>query len=99
MTGSRRRRPASYSRPRSDLTSTFPGVSHASLKAAGGRLWPEGTPRVPWADDRFKTATPRFLFPAAFRSHVDVPGRVARVAESGRRPALARRHAPRALGR
>src|SRR3989442_4330368 len=29
------------------LTSTFKGVSHASLQAAGGRLWPEGTPRVP----------------------------------------------------
>lgn len=48
------------------LTSTFPGVSHASLKAAGGRLWPEGTPRVPWADGRFKTPTGRFVFPRAF---------------------------------
>ena len=48
------------------LTSTFPAVSHASLKAAGGRLWPEGTPRVPWVDGRFKTPTGRFVFPAAF---------------------------------
>ena len=39
-------------------------VSHASLVAAGGRLWPEGTPRVPWAEGRFKTATGRFVFPA-----------------------------------
>ncbi len=48
------------------LTSTFQAVSHASLKAAGGRLWPEGTPRVPWAGDKFKTPTGRFVFPAAF---------------------------------
>ncbi len=50
------------------LTSTFrhQGISHASLKAAGGRLWPEGTPRVPWAAGKFKTPTGRFVFPAAF---------------------------------
>ena len=48
------------------LTSTFPGVSHASLTAAGGRLWPAGTPRVPWADGTFKTPTGRFVFPRAF---------------------------------
>ena len=48
------------------LTSTFPGVSHASLTAAGGRLWPQGTPRVPWADGKFKTPTGRFVFPAVF---------------------------------
>src|SRR6266404_879609 len=48
------------------LTSTFQGVSHASLKAAGGRLWPEGTPRVPWAGGKFKTPTGRFVFPATF---------------------------------
>ncbi len=50
------------------VTSTFrhQGVSHASLKAAGGRLWPEGTPRVPWADARFKTPSGRFVFPATF---------------------------------
>src|SRR3989442_14235479 len=48
------------------LTSTFQGVSHASLQAAGGRLWPEGTPRVPWAGGTFKTPTRRFVFPATF---------------------------------
>jgi anaerobic selenocysteine-containing dehydrogenase len=48
------------------LTSTFPGVSHAALKSAGGRLWPDGTPRVPWADGTFKTPTRRFVFPRAF---------------------------------
>ena len=48
------------------LTSTFRGVSHASLTAAGGRLWPPGTPRVPWADGRFKTPTGRFVFPSSF---------------------------------
>ncbi|PYM78057.1 MAG: hypothetical protein DME13_29715, partial [Candidatus Rokuibacteriota bacterium] len=48
------------------VTSTFRGVSHASLKAAGGRLWPEGTPRVPWAGGKFKTPTGRFVFPATF---------------------------------
>jgi anaerobic selenocysteine-containing dehydrogenase len=49
------------------LTSTFrhQNVSHASLVAAGGRLWPEGTPRVPWADGRFKTTSGRFSFPPA----------------------------------
>jgi anaerobic selenocysteine-containing dehydrogenase len=48
------------------LTSTFrhQNISHASLAAAGGRLWPEGTPRIPWADGRFKTPTGRFVFPA-----------------------------------
>ncbi len=48
------------------LTSTFQGVSHASLQAAGGRLWPEGTPRVPWAGGTFKTPTRRFVFPVTF---------------------------------
>ena len=47
------------------LTSTFrhQNISHAALAAAGGRLWPEGTPRVPWADGKFKTASGRFVFP------------------------------------
>ena len=47
------------------LTSTFrhQNISHASLLAAGGRLWPEGTPRVPWADGTFKTPSGRFVFP------------------------------------
>ena len=49
------------------LTTTFrhQNISHASLLAAGGRLWPEGTPRVPWADGRFKTPSGRFRFPPA----------------------------------
>ena len=55
------------------LTSTFPGVSHAALEAAGGRLWPPGTPRVPWADGKFKTATGRFVFPATFDDDPVVP--------------------------
>jgi anaerobic selenocysteine-containing dehydrogenase len=47
------------------LTSTFrhQNISHATLAAASGRLWPEGTPRVPWADGTFKTASGRFVFP------------------------------------
>ena len=47
------------------LTLTFrhQNISHASLAAAGGRLWPEGTPRVPWAEGKFKTASGRFVFP------------------------------------
>jgi anaerobic selenocysteine-containing dehydrogenase len=50
------------------VTSTFrhQGISHAALQAAGGRLWPEGTPRVPWADGKFKTTSGRFVFPSAF---------------------------------
>lgn len=42
------------------------GVSYAALRAAGGRLWPEGTPRVPWADGKFKTPSGRFDFPDRF---------------------------------
>lgn len=42
------------------------GISYAGLKAAGGRLWPEGSPRVPWADGKFKTASGRFVFPDVF---------------------------------
>jgi anaerobic selenocysteine-containing dehydrogenase len=42
------------------------GISHAALAAAGGRLWPEGTPRVPWADGKFRTASGRFIFPDRF---------------------------------
>jgi len=50
------------------VTSTFrhQGVSHAALHSAGGRLWPEGTPRVPWADGQFKTPSGRFVFPSTF---------------------------------
>ena len=49
------------------LTSSFrqQNISHATLAAAGGRLWPEGTPRVPWADGTFKTPSGRFAFPPA----------------------------------
>jgi anaerobic selenocysteine-containing dehydrogenase len=47
------------------ITGPFPGVSHASLAAAGGRLRPEGLPRVPWADGRFRTPSGRFAFPPA----------------------------------
>lgn len=42
------------------------GVSYDALRAAGGRLWPEGTPRVPWADGKFRTASGRFVFPDRF---------------------------------
>ena len=42
------------------------GVSYAALQAGGGRLWPEGTPRVPWADGKFKTPSGRFAFPDRF---------------------------------
>ncbi len=42
------------------------GVSYDTLVAAGGRLWPAGTPRVPWADGKFKTASGRFAFPDRF---------------------------------
>jgi anaerobic selenocysteine-containing dehydrogenase len=42
------------------------GISHAALRAAGGRLWPEGQPRVPWADGRFATPSGRFVFPDRF---------------------------------
>jgi anaerobic selenocysteine-containing dehydrogenase len=50
------------------VTSTFrhQGISHAALQSAGGRLWPEGTPRVPWTDGKFKTPSGRFVFPSAF---------------------------------
>jgi anaerobic selenocysteine-containing dehydrogenase len=50
-----------------ELTTTFrhQNISHASLLAAGGRLWPEGLPRVPYADGKFKTASGRFAFPPA----------------------------------
>ena len=50
-----------------ELTSTFrhQNVSYATLAAAGGRLRPEGTPRVPWAEGTFKTASGRFVFPPA----------------------------------
>jgi len=46
------------------------GVGYGALKAAGGRLWPEGQARVPWADGRFATPSGRFVFPDRF---VDEP--------------------------
>lgn len=42
------------------------GITHEALKAAGGRLWPAGQPRVPWADGRFATPSGRFVFPDHF---------------------------------
>jgi anaerobic selenocysteine-containing dehydrogenase len=42
------------------------GISHAALRAASGRLWPEGTPRVPWSDGTFATPSGRFSFPGRF---------------------------------
>jgi anaerobic selenocysteine-containing dehydrogenase len=50
------------------VTSTFrhQGISHAALHSAGGRLWPEDTPRVPWAEGKFKTPSGRFVFPSTF---------------------------------
>jgi anaerobic selenocysteine-containing dehydrogenase len=46
------------------------GIGYGALKAAGGRLWPEGQARVPWADGRFATPSGRFVFPDRF---VDEP--------------------------
>jgi anaerobic selenocysteine-containing dehydrogenase len=42
------------------------GISYAELRAAGGRLRPAETPRVPWADGKFKTPSGRFVFPDRF---------------------------------
>ncbi len=42
------------------------GISYDALKAAGGRLWPAGQPRVPWADGHFATPSGRFVFPDRF---------------------------------
>jgi anaerobic selenocysteine-containing dehydrogenase len=42
------------------------GISHEALKVAGGRLWPAGQPRIPWADGRFATPSGRFVFPDHF---------------------------------
>jgi anaerobic selenocysteine-containing dehydrogenase len=55
------------------IAAPFPGVSHAALTAAGGRLWPEGTPRVPWATGEFKTASRRFAFPEGFHDDPVLP--------------------------
>src|SRR3989442_13766590 len=45
------------------LTSTFQGVSHASLQAPRGPPWPEGPPPVPWAGGPVKTPASRLAFP------------------------------------
>lgn len=42
------------------------GVSHAELRTAGGRLWPDDTPPVPWAEGKFRTPSGRFVFPDRF---------------------------------
>jgi anaerobic selenocysteine-containing dehydrogenase len=42
------------------------GITYAALQAAGGRLWPAGQPRVPWADGHFATPSGRFVFPDRF---------------------------------
>jgi anaerobic selenocysteine-containing dehydrogenase len=49
------------------------GISYATLRAAGGRLIPAGTPRVPWADGKFKTAAARFVFPDRFDDEPVLP--------------------------
>jgi anaerobic selenocysteine-containing dehydrogenase len=49
------------------------GIGYAALKAAGGRLWPEGQPRVPWADGRFATPSGRFVFPDRFEDEPGLP--------------------------
>jgi anaerobic selenocysteine-containing dehydrogenase len=48
------------------IAAPFPGVSYAALRAAGGRLIPDDTPRVPWAEGAFKTPSGRFVFPERF---------------------------------
>jgi anaerobic selenocysteine-containing dehydrogenase len=49
------------------------GISHAALCAAGGRLWPEGMPRVPWGDGKFATPSGRFVFPERFDDDAVLP--------------------------
>lgn len=49
------------------------GIGYDALKAAGGRLWPRGQARVPWADGRFATASGRFVFPARLDDDPVVP--------------------------
>lgn len=48
------------------IAAPFPGVSYDTLRASGGRLIPEDTPRVPWATGVFKTPSGRFDFPERF---------------------------------
>ncbi len=49
------------------------GIGYEALKAAGGRLWPAGQPRVPWADGRFATPSGRFVFPDRFADETVLP--------------------------
>ena len=49
------------------------GIGYSALKAAGGRLWPEGQPRVPWANGRFATPSGRFVFPDRFDDEPVLP--------------------------
>ena len=49
------------------------GIGYGGLKVAGGRLWPAGQPRVPWADGRFATASGRFVFPDHFEDDPVLP--------------------------
>jgi anaerobic selenocysteine-containing dehydrogenase len=48
------------------VAAPFPGISYETLGAAGGRLIPEDTTRVPWASGEFKTPSGRFAFPDRF---------------------------------
>jgi anaerobic selenocysteine-containing dehydrogenase len=57
-----------------EIAAPFEGISYASLKAAGGRLMPEGTSPVPWATGRFKTPSGRFRFPETFDDDPVLPG-------------------------
>jgi anaerobic selenocysteine-containing dehydrogenase len=60
-----------------ELTTTFrhQDISYGSLVAAGGRLRPEGLPRVPWADGKFRTPSGRFVFPPALDDDPVLPPR------------------------
>ncbi|HEY4910285.1 MAG TPA: molybdopterin dinucleotide binding domain-containing protein, partial [Methylomirabilota bacterium] len=49
------------------------GIGYGALKAAGGRLWPAGQARVPWADGRFATPSGRFVFPDRFDDDLGLP--------------------------
>src|SRR6266702_8800277 len=49
------------------------GIGYGALKAAGGRLWPEGQARVPWADGRFATPSGLLVFPDRFDDEPVLP--------------------------
>jgi len=48
------------------IAAPFRGITYDALRAAGGRLLPDDTERVPWATGEFKTPTGRFAFPERF---------------------------------